>query len=194
MDFQDSGHGGHLGFLIRPTLAIFDLQVALMFSTKQPWWSFWISNRNNFSYFLSTSHPDASYQVSRQSAFRYRRSENIFFLDSGDGDHGGHLGFPISTVLAIFFFFFICLSPRCFLQSFKSISLLFQEKKRKIDFQDGCPGCHLGFLIRKILATLDLQVTLMLPIKFQVNWPFVSGEEAKNRFLRWRAILDFWSD
>ena len=26
----------------------------------------------------------------------------------------------------------------------------------------------------------DLQVTLMLPTKFGVNWPFGSGEEAKN--------------
>ena len=30
-----------------------------------------------------------------------------------------------------------------------------------------------------ILATFDLQVTLMLPSKFGVNWPFGSGEEAK---------------
>ena len=34
IDFQDSGHGGHLGFLIRTILAIFDLQVTLMFPTK----------------------------------------------------------------------------------------------------------------------------------------------------------------
>ena len=26
----------------------------------------------------------------------------------------------------------------------------------------------------------------MLPSKFGVNWPFVSGEEAKIRFSRWR--------
>ena len=32
-----------------------------------------------------------------------------------------------------------------------------------------------------ILATFDIQVTLMLPSKFEVNWPFSSGE-AKNRF------------
>ena len=31
-----------------------------------------------------------------------------------------------------------------------------------------------------------LQVTLMLPIKIQVNLPFGSGEEVKNRFSRWR--------
>ena len=34
----------------------------------------------------------------------------------------------------------------------------------------------------------DPQVTLMLPTKFQVNWPFDSGEEPKNRFSRWRTF------
>ena len=87
-----------------------------------------------------------------------------------------------------------------------------QEKKRKIKFQD---GCHLGFLIRRILAIFDLPVASMLPTKFrvsrwhpsrilafvfdlqvtqmpltkfQVSWPFVSGE-VKNRFSRWRPSL-----
>ena len=50
----------------------------------------------------------------------------------------------------------------------KSIGLSVQEKKRKIDFQD---GGHLGFPIGTILATFDLQVTLMLPTKYRVNWP-----------------------
>ena len=36
-------------------------------------------------------------------------------------------------------------------------------------FQDGGHGGHLGFLIRTILATFDLQVTLMLPNKFRVK-------------------------
>ena len=39
-----------------------------------------------------------------------------------------------------------------------------------------------GFPISMILATFDLQVTLMLPTKFVVNWPFSSGEEAKIDF------------
>ena len=45
---------------------------------------------------------------------------------------------------------------------FRINGLLVQEKKRKIDFQDGCHGGHLGFLIGMILAIFDLQVTLML--------------------------------
>ena len=36
-----------------------------------------------------------------------------------------------------------------------------------------------------ILFIFNLQVTHILPTKFQVNWPFGSGEEAKNIFSRW---------
>ena len=40
----------------------------------------------------------------------------------------------------------------------------------------------LDYPIGTILAVFDLQVTPMLPSTFGVNWPFGSGEEAKNRF------------
>ena len=55
--------------------------------------------------------------------------------------------------------------------SFKSIGLSVQKKKFNIDFQD---GDHLRFPIRKILVTFNLQVTLILPMKFPVNWLFGS--------------------
>ena len=42
---------------------------------------------------------------------------------------------------------------------------------RKIDFQDGSHGGHLRFPIGRILAIFDLQVILMLPTKYRVNWP-----------------------
>ena len=42
---------------------------------------------------------------------------------------------------------------------------------RKTDFQDGCHGGQFGFSIRKVLASFDLHVTLMLPTKFRVNYP-----------------------
>ena len=32
----------------------------------------------------------------------------------------------------------------------------------------------------------------MLPTKFQVNWPFGSGEEAKNKFSRWLQWQPSW--
>ena len=54
---------------------------------------------------------------------------------------------------------------------FESIGLLVLEKFN-IDFQD---GGHLGFPIRIFSVTFDLQVTLILPMKFPVNWPFGSG-------------------
>ena len=73
------------------------------------------------------------------------------------------------------------MSPRCSLASLESFAFSVQEKKRKIDFQDGGNGGHLGFPIGTILAIFDLQVTLMLPSKFGVNCLFSSGEEAKNR-------------
>ena len=93
------------------------------------------------------------------------------------------------------------MSPQYFLQSFKSIGLSVQEdrqkndlkydhyflstsdpeKNGKIDFQD---GGHLGYSIGTTLASFYLQVTLMLPTEFQVNWPLSSGGEAKNRFSR----------
>ena len=66
--------------------------------------------------------------------------------------------------------------------NFESIALLVQKKKFKINFQN---GRHLGFPIQTIWAIFDLQVTLMLSTKFRVNWPFSSGEEAKNRFSSW---------
>ena len=68
------------------------------------------------------------------------------------------------------------------LPSFESIGLSVQEKQRKLDFQDGGHGRHLGSLIGTILAILDLQVTLMLPSKFRVNWLLGLREEAKNRW------------
>ena len=59
-----------------------------------------------------------------------------------------------------------------------------QEKKRKIDFQDGGHGSHLGIQIGTILAIFALQDTPKFPTKFQVNWPLGSREEVKNRFSR----------
>ena len=70
-----------------------------------------------------------------------------------------------------FSYFLIYKSPRCFLVSLESIGLSIQEKKRKIDFQDGSHGGHVGFPIGTILAIFDLQVTQMLPTKYRVNWP-----------------------
>ena len=65
-----------------------------------------------------------------------------------------------------------------------SVGLLFEEKKRKISLQDGGYGGHLGFQIGTSLAIFVPKDTPMLPTKFQVNCPLVSGEEGINRFSR----------
>ena len=69
------------------------------------------------------------------------------------------------------------------LPSFKSIGLSFQERKRKHIFK---VLAILDFPLEQSKLFFYLQVTRMLPTKFQDNWPWSSGEEAKNRFSRWR--------
>ena len=45
---------------------------------------------------------------------------------------------------------------------------------------------------RTILTTFYLQVTLILPTKFRVNWPFGSGEEDRKIFSRWQPWRSSW--
>ena len=59
-------------------------------------------------------------------------------------------------------------------------------------FEQTLNGSQLGFTSGTILAIFDLRVTPMLPTKFRVNWPFSSGEEAKNRFSRWLPWRPSW--
>ena len=46
------------------------------------------------------------------------------------------------------------------------------------------------FLSQRFELFFYLQVTLMLPTKFRVNWPFSSEEEGKQTF-KLAPILDF---
>ena len=59
-------------------------------------------------------------------------------------------------------------------------------------FQDDCHGGHLGFPIRTLLDTFYLQITPKVPIQVQVDWPYVSGKEVKNRFSRWLPWQPSW--
>ena len=96
-------------------------------------------------------------QVSSQLAFV--PEFNIDFQDDS------HLGLPIRRFLAIF-----DLQVTSILSmSFESISLSVKEKKIKIDFQHGCHGGHLEFLIAMNLAILLSISDQILPIKL----PFV---------------------
>ena len=88
------------------------------------------------------------------------------------------------------------LGLRCFLPSFKSIGLLVQEKYKK-DFQEGSHAAMLPSWISdgNNFNFFDLQVTLMLPTKFQVNWPFSSRDlkEVNTRFSRWPPHQPSWN-
>ena len=53
-------------------------------------------------------------------------------------------------------------------------------------------GSHLGFPIRMILATVDLQVTSILPMNFESIAR--SGEKIQNRFSRWPPWPHFFLD
>ena len=98
--FQDGSCGSHVGFPMGMILVIFYLQITSLLPTCiklrvywpfgsgkvqnrfTTWWLRWpslISDRNDVSYFLSTSHNNTCYQVSSQLAFGFRRSSNYIF-------------------------------------------------------------------------------------------------------------------
>ena len=55
-------------------------------------------------------------------------------------------------------------------------------------FQDGRHGGYLGFQIRTISASFDLQVAPIRPTKILIKWSLGSGEEAQNRFRPWQPL------
>ena len=110
-DFQDGRRGDHLGFLIRTSLAIFDLQVTtLILSIKfrvncpfgsvediQNWFSRWPLIKTILSLFGLYFTPILS------TTFRVDwLSIQKFKADFQDCARGGHLGFPIGMILTIY--------------------------------------------------------------------------------------------
>ena len=61
------------------------------------------------------------------------------------------------------------MSLGCLPSSFDSIRLTVWEEMSFEKFQDGRHGGHLGYQNGTILAILNLCVTVMPPIKFQLN-------------------------
>ena len=92
-----------------------------------------------------------------------------FNIDFQDACYS-HLGFPIRTISAIF----DLQIAQYFLSSWHFSS------------GEGRNGGHLGFQIKTILFIFYVQAALILLTMFRVNWPFRSGQEAQNRFSRWR--------
>ena len=90
-------------------------------------------------------------------------------------------------------YFFIYKSLRCFLPSFRSISLSIQKKKRKIDFQYACHGSHLGFPIGTVFAVfLSTIFAPMLLLSFDSICLSAQEKKRKNRFSRWPPCWPAW--
>ena len=64
------------------------------------WWLSWIFDQTDFSYFFIYKSPRC-FLPSIESV-RLLVQEKKRKIDFLDGSHGGHLGFPIGTILAIF--------------------------------------------------------------------------------------------
>ena len=133
------------------------------------WRPSWISDQHNFSYFWSTSHPMlpskfgvnwpfGSGEEVKNRFSRWRPWRPPWISDRHE-----------------FSYFWSTSHSDASYQVVESIGLSVREKKQKIDFQDSGQGSHLGFAIVMILAIFDLQVTLMLPTKYRVNWPWSVG-------------------
>ena len=122
------------------------------FSRWRPWLPSWNADRNDFSYF--------DLQVTPMLPTKFRVNWHLGLGEKAKNRFSRFNDLP----------------------SFDSTGLSVQEKKQKIDFQNGGIGCHLGFPIGIILAIFDLQVTLMLPTKFRVNRFLGLREEAKIDF------------
>ena len=117
-----------------------------------------------------------------QVSWPFGSGEEAKKIDFQDGRHGGHLGFPSGTILAIFDLQVIPMLPSEF-----EVNWPFGSEEAKNRCSRWPPRGHLGYPSGSILAIFDLQITPMLPNKFQDNWPFGSGEEAKNGFSRWTS-------
>ena len=106
-------------------------------------------------------------------------------IDFQDVGQGGHLGYPIRTILAIFFYLKFTLKlPNEF-------QVNWHLCPREVQYRFLRWWLWQPSLIsdKNDLDDFDLQIAPILPTKFQVNWPFCSWEEVQNRFSR--CILDY---
>ena len=137
-----------------------------------PWWPSWILDRNDFSFYWSTSHQDASYQVSNL----FKRSQNRFSRKQ--------LWPPSWISDQKFSAIFDLLDNLILPAKFRQLAFRFRRRsKNRFSRRQLWQPSWISDL--KDFSYFDLQVTPMLPTKFQVNWPFDSGKEMKNWFSRW---------
>ena len=108
-----------------------------------------------------------------------------------DGGYGGHFGFPIGMILAIFHLH-VNLLLHC---KFKLNSPCGLREDVQNKFSIWQLWCHLGFPIDKILAHFDPEVVLLLQSKFPLKWTKDLGRDVKNWFSRrwlWRPSWIFY--
>ena len=93
--FDQTLNGSQLGFTISTILAIFYLRVTPMLPTK--FWVNWPQEKKRKKDFQDGCHLLRSLESIGLSV-----QEKKLDIDFQDGGHGGHLGFRIKTILAIF--------------------------------------------------------------------------------------------
>ena len=176
-------------------------------------------DQNYFSLFWSASHPDTSFQVSSQMAFLGPVVQSVVSLTSSsmvisltvlaDSIHNILIFFAEKMWVAfaatdifsaknfsIFVYHLIKILTNRSLTTSLALNnwALFRSSKQIFKRHHGLSRWYHGGHL--ILTVFDLQVTLILPSKFQVNWPCGSGG-VQNRFSGWpsvAAVLDFQSE
>ena len=137
------------------------------------------------------THPLVLFYICGQVSLKYSKGYSSYRVDKKfyakvdafgrqehkDGSHGGHLGLPIGV---IFYLQIAVILPT----KFKS-----REEEAQNRFSRWQPfGSSNNFSY----------ICKSLPTKFRVNWPFGSGEEVQNRFIRqppwWPSWVTDWND
>ena len=155
------------------------------FSRWQPWRPSWISDRNCFSFFFFLffffffffffficKSPWSFLPTFKSSGLSIKKK--TLKIDFNDG---AHLGLSIGIILAVF-----DVQGNQILPSYQVSSRLafcFGRRRNKID------GGH-GMLIS------DWNYFNFFLSKIQINWPFDSGEEEKNKLSRWCSWRPAW--
>ena len=117
-------------------------------------------------------------------------------IDFQDGGNGGHLEYPIGTILAIFHLQVTPMSLPSFKKKGKrTLNTEIHKNSVRIKGPNSVNASKRKHQVNGPFSSgeevFDLQLP-MFPTKFQVNWSFGSGEEEKK--IKMAAILDFRSE
>ena len=115
-----------------------------------------------------------------------------FKIDFQDGNCGSNLVFLIQKFLAIFDLQVTSMILTKFQVNWPFCSEVKNRFSRWLPWPPSWISNQNNFTLLLLYFFFNLQVTPMLPTKFRVNWPFGSGEEAKNRFSRWWPWQPSW--